>query len=50
LTDLLIVADYTEFAGQLFTSEGILRALALGRKWAADLADWGRIKTLFARS
>ena len=25
LTDLLIVADYTEFAGQLFTSAGILR-------------------------
>ena len=27
LTDLLIVADYTEFAGQLFTSAGILRVL-----------------------
>ena len=29
LTDLLIVADYTEFAGQLFTSGRILRVLAL---------------------
>jgi len=28
LTDLLIVADYTEFAGQLFTSAAILRVLA----------------------
>src|SRR5687768_4036846 len=28
LTDLLIVTDYTEFAGQLITSERILRALA----------------------
>jgi hypothetical protein len=28
LTDFLIVADYTEFAGQLFTSGGILRCLA----------------------
>lgn len=36
LTDLLIVADYTEFAGQLFTSGGILRALSWKRKthWA----------------
>jgi len=25
LTDLLIVADYSEFAGQLFTSAGILQ-------------------------
>lgn len=32
LTDLLIVADYTEFAGQLFTSGGILRALSWKRK------------------
>ena len=32
LTDLLIVADYTEFAGQLFTSGGILRAFCLVRK------------------
>ena len=32
LTDFLIVADYTEFAGQLITSEGILRALGSGRK------------------
>ena len=28
LGDLLIVADYTEFAGQLFTSARILRVLA----------------------
>jgi len=28
LADLLIVADYTEFAGQLFTSARILRVLA----------------------
>jgi len=28
LTNLLIVADYTEFAGQLFTSARILRVLA----------------------
>jgi len=28
LADFLVVADYTEFAGQLITSERILRALA----------------------
>ena len=32
LTDLLVVADYTEFAGQLITSGGILRRLSQGWK------------------
>ena len=32
LADFLVVADYSEFAGQLFTSERILRALGSGRK------------------
>src|ERR1044072_9953791 len=32
LTDLLIVADYSEFAGQLFTSAANLRAFGLRAK------------------
>src|SRR5262249_6026995 len=36
LADLLIVADYTEFAGQLFTSAGILRVLA--SEWKRPLS------------
>jgi len=48
LADLLVVADYTEFAGQLDTSERILRALGRERKRAAVHADYRQIKALFA--
>jgi len=43
LTYLLIVADYTEFAGQLITSGVILRGFVLRRKWAKDLRGLARM-------
>ena len=43
LTYLLIVTDYTEFAGQLITSTRILRGFLSGRKWATDLRRLARM-------
>jgi len=50
LADLLIVADYTEFAGQLFTSAWILRASGRERKWATDFRGFAEDKTIVCAS